>query len=222
MRHGIVGDVKIADMANGTGVRTTVFVAGCLFNCKNCFNKKLQNFNFGRENAEAIKQGKHVEGKFPRYYDKELEDTIIESLRPDYIEGITLLGGEPFMNTNVTVPLSQRVRAEFGSTKTIWSWTGYEWDELQEMISFDYPLSKEQGKLLNLIDVLVDGRYVDSIRQQDLEANQGRDIHFRGSSNQRIIDVQKSLATNTIVERVDIYGDEIVVDREGKDFKKMN
>lgn len=222
MRQGIVADVKTADSQNGLGYRVSAYVGGCLFNCRNCFNKKIQSFNYGRAHADAIKQGKSVEGKFPRYYDKELEDTIIENLRPSYIDGLTLLGGEPFMNTNVTIPLAERVRAEFGDTKTIWSWTGYEWEELQEMIAYDYPLSREQGKLLSLIDTLVDGRYVDSIRQADLKANNNRDIHFRGSSNQRIIDVKKSLATNTIVERVDIYGDEVIVDRTGKDFKKMN
>jgi len=220
MRKRIVADVKTADMANGDGVRTTVFVSGCLFACKNCFNQKLQNFNFGRDNAESIKQGEHVEGEFPRYYDKALEDKIIESLRPYYIKGITLLGGEPFMNTNITVPLARRVRKEFGNTKDIWSWTGYEWEELRDMTSLDFPLSKEQKELLSLIDVLVDGRYVDSIRQRDLKDNPDG-IHFRGSSNQRIINVPESLRTNTIVERTEFYEGEKIVSREGKNFKKM-
>jgi len=207
-------------MANGEGVRTTVFVSGCLFNCKNCFNRLLQDFNYGMDNAESIKKGEHVKGDFPRYYDKALEDDIIESMRPDYIEGLTLLGGEPFMNTNITVPLAKRVRKEFGNTKTIWSWTGYEWEELQNMMQSGLQLSIEQAKLLSLIDVLVDGRYVDSIRQQDLKDNpQG--INFRGSSNQRIIDVQASLKENKIVEMTRFYVGEKIVSRAGKDFKKM-
>lgn len=221
MRKGIVADVKTADMANGEGVRTTIFVSGCLqlFNCKNCFNKKLQNFNYGFDNAESVKNGKHVEGKFPRYYDKAIEDDIIESLKPSYIDGLTLLGGEPFMNTNITVRLTERVRKEFGDTKTIWSWTGYEWEELQEMLATDLPLAKQQAKLLSLIDVLVDGRYVDAIRQQDLKDNPDG-IHFRGSSNQRIIDVQKSLSTGKIVELNYLYENEKIVPRD-RDFKKM-
>ena len=219
MRKGIVADVKTSDFANGDGVRTTVFVSGCLFNCTNCFNKKLQNFNYGFDNAESVKKGKHVEGKFPRYYDSALEDEIIESLRPDYIDGLTLLGGEPFMNTNITVKLAERVRKEFGNTKTIWSWTGYEWEELQEMLMTDFPLAKQQAKLLSLVDVLVDGRYVDAIRQQDLKDNPDG-IHFRGSSNQRIIDVQKSLFTGKIVELNYLYENEKIVPR-GRDFKKM-
>lgn len=219
LRKGIVADVKIADMANGEGVRTTIFVSGCLFNCYNCFNKKLQNFNYGKENADSIKQGKHIDNDFPRYYDKELEDLIIDSLKPDYISGITLLGGEPFMNTNITVPLCERIRKEFKHTKTIWSWTGYEWEELMNMFQSGLPISKEQQKLLSLIDILVDGRYVDSIRKQDL-INNPQGIRFRGSSNQRIINVPKSLKTGLIVERKDLYTGEKIVERN-QDFKKI-
>ena len=218
-RKGIVADVKLADMANGEGVRTTVFVSGCLFNCYNCFNKKLQSFNYGMDNAESIKQGKHIQDEFPRYYDQELEDKIIESLKPSYIAGITLLGGEPFMNTNITVKLAERIRAEFGTSKTIWSWTGYEWEELMQMVKLDFPLSQQQNKLLNLIDVLVDGRYVDSIRQIDLQ-NNPQGINFRGSSNQRIIDVRASLSQDKIIERIDLYEGEVIVPRN-QDFKKL-
>ena len=218
-RKGIVADVKLADMANGEGVRTTIFVSGCLFNCYNCFNKKLQSFNYGMDNAESIKNGEHIKDEFPRYYDQELEDKIIESLKPSYIAGITLLGGEPFMNTNITVKLAERIRAEFGNSKTIWSWTGYEWEELMQMIKLDFPLSKEQNKLLNLIDVLVDGRYVDSIRQIDLQ-NNPQGINFRVSSNQRIINVRASLFQGEIIERTDLYEGEVIVPRD-QDFKKL-
>lgn len=171
------------------------------------------------DNAESIKQGKHVQDEFPRYYDQELEDKIIESLKPSYIAGVTFLGGEPFMNTNITVKLAERIRSEFGNSKTIWSWTGYEWEELMNMIQLDFPLSKQQNKLLNLIDVLVDGRYVDSIRQIDLQ-NNPQGINFRGSSNQRIIDVRASLSQDKIIERTDLYEDEVIVPRD-QDFKKL-
>lgn len=190
-----------------------------MFNCYNCFNKKLQDFNYGLAHADDVKAGKSVEGEFPRYYDKDLEDTIIESMRPNYVDGLTLLGGEPFMNTNVVVPLCKRVRKEFGNTKTIWSWTGYEWDELQDMVNAGFPLSIQQGELLSLIDVLVDGRYVDSIRQQDLKNNPDG-IHFRGSSNQRIIDVPSSLKQHKIVELTKFYEGEKIVPRD-RDFKKI-
>lgn len=218
-RLGIVADVKLADMANGEGVRTTVFVSGCLFNCYNCFNQKLKAFNYGKDNADSIKKGQHVDAEFPRYYDQELEDKVIKSLKPNYISGITLLGGEPFMNTNITVPLCERIRKEYGSSKTIWSWTGYEWEELMQMIQLDFPLSKQQNKLVHLIDVLVDGRYVDSIRQEDLK-NNPQGINFRGSTNQRIIKVPQSLAQHQIIERTDLYEDEKIVARD-RDFKKI-
>ena len=178
----------------------------------------MQNFNFGLDNAESLAESKS-KGQYPKFYDKAIEDEIIESLKPSYIAGLTLLGGEPFMNTNITVRLTERVRKEFGNTKNIWSWTGYEWEELQEMLATDFPLAKQQAKLLSLIDVLVDGRYVDAIRQQDLKDNPDG-IHFRGSSNQRIIDVQKSLSTGKIVELNYLYEDEKIVPRD-RDFKKM-
>jgi len=219
-RKGLVADVKTADMANGEGVRTTIFVSGCLFNCYNCFNKKIQDFNYGLAHADDVKAGKSVEGEFPRYYDKDLEDTIIESMEPTYVDGLTLLGGEPFMNTNILVPLCKRVRKEFGNIKTIWSWTGYEWEELQNMLQSGLPLSIEQAELLSLIDVLVDGRYIDSVRKLDLKRNHGHSPHFRGSSNQRIIDVKKSLCYNEIVEDKALYGKETIANRV-VDFKEL-
>src|SRR5699024_2407681 len=144
---------------------------------------------------------------------------IIERLKPNYISGITLLGGEPFMNTNITVPLCERIRKEYGSSKTIWSCTGYEWEELMQMIQLDFPLYKQQNKMMHLIDILVDGRYVDSIRQEELK-NNPQGINFRGSTNQRIIKVPQSLAQNQIIERTDLYEDEKIVARD-RDFKKI-
>ena len=219
-RKGIVGDVKIDDMSNGTGVRETIFVAGCLFNCFNCFNKNLQSFNYGKDIADNRSKGITLPGEFPKYYDDELEQTIIDNLRPDYIEGLTLLGGEPFMNTNITLRLAMKVREVFGNKKSIWSWTGYEWEELMGMIQTNTPLACEQARLLNLIDTLVDGRYVDSIRLLDIKRNNGEAVTFRGSSNQRIIDVSKSLISNSIVERRNIYKNEICVKRN-IDFNKL-
>lgn len=220
MRKGIVADVKLEDAASGFGYRSSIYIEGCIFSCVGCYNKKIQSFNYGKENADAIKAGKHVDKEFPRYYDQELEDIIIESLRPDYIAGLTLLGGEPFMNTNITLPLARRVRKEYGDSKTIWSWTGYEWDELLENINAGRELSMDQARLLRLIDVLVDGRYVDSIRQEDIKNNGPEGVTFRGSSNQRIINVPASLQAGKVIERTEFYEGEIIVPRD-RDFKKM-
>ena len=210
---GIIADVKGADMANGTGVRVTVFAGYCPLNCYNCFNRKIQSYNFG------LKEAKLDDDKFPKFYSEKVEDYIISLLKKDYVDGLTLLGGEPFLNVKSFLKLCNRVRAEYGDSKTIWSWTGFEWEELLEATKLNFPLSKSQREMLSLIDVLVDGRYVDSIRELDKSRN-NHEIHFRGSSNQRIIDVKKSLREKKIVEKNDIYGNEKIVNRT-VDFKML-
>ena len=114
----------------------------------------------------------------------ELEEQIIADLRNDYVQGLTLLGGEPFLNTDVCLQVVRRIRKEFGTTKDIWSWTGYTFDELLQD-------SEDKLELLSQIDILVDGRF--ELSKRDLK------LQFRGSSNQRIIDVQKSLESNQVM-----------------------
>lgn len=141
-------------------------MSGCLFNCPGCYNKAAQNFHYGTP------------------YTQDLEDQIIEDLGHDYVQGLTLLGGEPFLNTQVCLKLIKRVRQEFGHQKDIWSWSGYTWEELLQD-------SADKLEMLSLIDILVDGRFL--LAKKDLT------LQFRGSSNQRIIDVPKSLATGEVV-----------------------
>ena len=141
-------------------------MSGCLFNCPGCYNKAAQNFHYGTP------------------YTQELEDQIIEDLGHDYVQGLTLLGGEPFLNTQVCLKLIKRVRQEFGHQKDIWSWSGYTWEELLQD-------SADKLEMLSLIDILVDGRFL--LAKKDLTPQ------FRGSSNQRIIDVPKSLANGEVV-----------------------
>ncbi|KRN62197.1 anaerobic ribonucleotide reductase small subunit [Pediococcus inopinatus] len=117
-------------------------------------------------------------------YTQELEDQIMEDLSQDYVQGLTLLGGEPFLNTQVCIRICKRIRQEFGHTKDIWSWTGYNWDELLKD-------SDDKLEMLSLIDILVDGRF--------LEEKKDLTLQFRGSSNQRIIDVPKSLAADKVI-----------------------
>ena len=173
----------------------------------------MQNFSYGTQKKGTSQNG------FPKEYSEEVADYVVKLLSPSYIDGLTLLGGEPFMNGNVYVPLCKKVREVYGDSKTIWSWTGYEWDELLASTQLSFQISQEQRDLLSLIDVLVDGRYVDSIRKLDIDRN-GYSPHFRGSSNQRIIDVRESLRTGNIVERKDIYEKEIIVKRV-VDFKTL-
>lgn len=177
----LIADYKPNISVDGEGFRCSLYVSGCIFACKNCYNKSIQDFNVG----------------IP--YTQELEDRIIDDLSKSYISGLTLLGGEPMLNVDVCLQLANRVRHEFGQTKTIWCWTGYTWEELIESIECNTLNSKKQKELLSLLDVLVDGRYIDE--QRDTTGT----IKFRGSWNQKIIDVPNSLKNEKIIERTEFY-----------------
>lgn len=161
-----IADYKAFNFVDGEGVRNSLYVSGCLFACEGCFNKAVQNFNYGTPFTES------------------LMNQIIEDLSHDYVQGLTLLGGEPFLNTDVCLSIVKRVRETFGSAKDIWSWSGYTFEELL----LETP---DKLELLHSIDILVDGRFELAKRNLNLQ--------FRGSSNQRIIDVPKSLAAGKAV-----------------------
>ena len=164
--------IKNCDVANGTGVRVSLFVSGCTHHCKNCFNKEAWDFNYGNEFTE-----------------KE-ENLILEDLKPDYISGLSLLGGEPFeyQNQQGLAPLVKKVKQQYPDKK-IWCYTGYKFDkDILENMSKKYKCTNE---MLQNIDYLVDGEFVEELKSPKLR--------FKGSSNQRIIDVQKSLKENKIV-----------------------
>ena len=161
-----IADYKAFNFVDGEGVRNSLYVSGCLFACEGCFNKAVQNFNYGTPFTEP------------------LMNQIIEDLSHDYVQGLTLLGGEPFLNTDVCLSVVKRVRETFGSAKDIWSWSGYTFEELL----LETP---DKLELLHSIDILVDGRFELAKRNLNLQ--------FRGSSNQRIIDVPKSLAAGKAV-----------------------
>ena len=161
-----IADYKPFNFVDGEGIRCSIYVSGCKFLCPGCYNVASQNFHYGQP------------------YSQDLEDQIIEDMKKDYVQGLTLLGGEPFLNTQVCLRLCKRVREEFGHTKDIWSWSGYTFDELLKD-------SYDKLKLLSMIDILVDGRFMED--QKDLT------LQFRGSANQRIINVTKSLEENKVV-----------------------
>ena len=165
-RQKKIADYKAFNFVDGEGVRNSLYVSGCLFACEGCFNKAVQNFNYGTPFTES------------------LMNQIIEDLSHDYVQGLTLLGGEPFLNTDVCLSVVKRVRETFGSAKDIWSWSGYTFEELL----LETP---DKLELLHSIDILVDGRFELAKRNLNLQ--------FRGSSNQRIIDVPKSLAAGKAV-----------------------
>ncbi|CAI2548306.1 hypothetical protein AKUH4B507X_00300 [Apilactobacillus kunkeei] len=161
-----IADYKPFNFVDGEGIRCSIYVSGCKFLCPGCYNVASQNFHYGQP------------------YSQDLEDQIIEDMKKDYVQGLTLLGGEPFLNTQVCLRLCKRVREEFGHTKDIWSWSGYTFDELLKD-------SYDKLKLLSMIDILVDGRFMED--QKDLT------LQFRGSANQRIINVPKSLEEKKVV-----------------------
>lgn len=165
------GEIKNYDIANGEGVRVSLFVSGCTHHCKNCFNPETWSFEYGKP------------------FTKETEDYIIECLSPDYIDGLSLLGGEPFepQNQEVLLPFLRRVKNELPN-KNIWCYTGYLFDS--ELLSESRARCEFTDEMLSLIDVLVDGEFVQTLHDISLA--------FRGSSNQRIIDVKKSLETGEV------------------------
>ena len=165
-------DIKIADVANGKGVRVSLFVSGCNHHCKGCFNAQAWDFNYGKEFTE-----------------KEI-DRILDDLNHPYVAGLSLLGGEPleYSNQKGLLPLVKKVKEKFPD-KNIWCYTGYKFDDDIEGNMFEN--WSETKELMKYIDVVVDGKFEEDKKDLNLK--------FRGSRNQRIIDVQKSLQTHQII-----------------------
>ena len=165
-------EIKTCDIANGPGIRVTLFVSGCTHRCQNCFNEETWDFQYGKPFTE------------------ETENALIDALRPAYIRGLTLLGGEPLEHTNQRglLPFIRRVKKELPG-KDIWCYTGYtfETDVLGKMCAG----WEETEELLSYFDVLVDGVFVQE--KKDLG------LRFRGSSNQRLIQVSESLREGNVV-----------------------
>ena len=166
-------NIKYCDIANGNGVRTTLFVSGCTHHCKECFQPETWDFNYGELFTDRV------------------ADEIIESLKPDYVDGLTLLGGEPWepSNQEALYPFLRKVKEAYPD-KTIWAFSGYTWEELtdpeNERCHTEYTMP-----MLSLVDILVDGEF--HIEEKNLT------LRFRGSSNQRIINVTESLEKNEVV-----------------------
>lgn len=164
--------IKPVDIANGEGVRVTLFVSGCRHHCKNCFNPDQWDFSYGKE------------------FNDKVIDEILSYMAPDYIAGLTLLGGEPFEKENQEglLKLLKAVKQKYPN-KNIWSYTGFVLDK--ELWGKSRASGKNADEMLKYIDVLVDGRFVEDLKNITLR--------FRGSSNQRIIDVPASLKKHEVV-----------------------
>lgn len=166
------GEIKNCDIANGVGVRVTLFVSGCTNHCEKCFQPQTWDFDFGNE------------------FTPEVEEKILVMLSPDYINGLTLLGGEPFepSNQRTLLPFVKRVREKYPE-KSVWAFSGFTYEEL--VGEGTHPHCEITDELLGLLDVLVDGRFVYEMRNISLR--------FRGSENQRIIDLKKTREQNEII-----------------------
>ncbi len=166
------GNIKKQDIANGEGVRVTLFVSGCTNHCKNCFQPQTWDFEYGT------------------LFTKDTEKEILEALKPSYIKGLTLLGGEPFepSNQRTLVQLLKKVKETYPD-KDIWSFTGFILD--QDLLEGGRKHIEVTDELLSYIDVLVDGPFI--------EEQKNISLAFRGSENQRVIDLKKSFAQKEIV-----------------------
>lgn len=164
--------IKEIDVANGPGIRVSLFVSGCTHHCKGCFNPETWNFNYGDD------------------FTPEVEDRILEAMKPAYIKGFSLLGGEPFepQNQEALLPFLRRVKAAYPN-KTIWCYSGYDFEK--DMLTGNLGPWEVTHEMLTLIDVLVDGEFV-------LE-KKNPNLRFRGSENQRVIRVADSLNSDTVV-----------------------
>lgn len=173
--------IKNCDIANGPGVRVSLFVSGCRHHCKGCFNEIAWDFDYGSAFTE------------------DTIEMILKMLAPDHIQGLTLLGGEPFEPENQPelVKLLRRVKEQYPN-KSIWAFSGYLFDK--DILPCRLGPAEITQEFISYIDVLVDGRFVEE--KKDLS------LHFRGSSNQRLIDVKKSIEGNQIVLWQDWQGNE--------------
>lgn len=166
------GTIKNIDIADGPGVRVTLFVSGCTNHCPECFQPETWDFDYGQPFTSGT------------------EEELLNFLRPDYIQGLTLLGGDPFEpeNQRTLLPFLERVRRELPQ-KDVWAYTGFTWEALHT--DGAHPRCEVTDRMLSLLDVLVDGPFV--------QAEKDIGLRFRGSANQRVIDVPRTLETGGVV-----------------------
>ena len=164
--------IKKCDVANGPGVRVSLFVSGCNHHCKGCFNPEAWDFNYGNEFTE-----------------KE-QNEVLDALKPEYVKGLSLLGGEPLepKNQEGLLPIVKKAK-ELYPDKPIWCYTGYLFDD--QVLNNMSKTNETTHELLKYLDYVVDGKFVEELKNPSLQ--------FRGSSNQRIIDVKKTLQEHKVV-----------------------
>ena len=173
-----IAKVKKWDIANGRGIRTSIFFSGCDFHCPGCFNSEIWDFDIGEQ------------------FTREFYESVIKPTINEHVSGISLLGGEPLHPKNIraTRQLCEWFKQDFPE-KSIWLWTGYSFEEVVTLKPYNGNTAMDMNVLLDLVDVIIDGQFIES--EKDLT------LHWRGSRNQRVIDLQKSLAKHEIVLYLD-------------------
>lgn len=161
------GKLNSMDVANGPGIRVSIFFSGCTHRCLNCFNSDLWDFHYGKP------------------FTTDTIQTIIKLMEPEYISGLSILGGEPFQSIPPMISLIEAVKSAYPN-KTIWIWTGYLFEKIKVMMT-----ETDADAIFKNVDVIVDGPYKDELSDLTLK--------FKGSSNQRLIDVKKTIEKNEIV-----------------------
>ncbi len=165
------GNIKFYDIANGEGIRTSLFVSGCTFECPGCFNSESQSFTYGQ------------------LYTEETEKLILDQVAKPYIAGLSILGGDPLcQDPDGIAQLTHLCQEVHKLGKNVWIWTGYTWENIRFKF-LQHPDSNFANLIYN-IDILVDGPFIESMKDPN--------IHWRGSRNQRVIDVQASYPTGQI------------------------
>ena len=168
--------VKYCDIANGLGCRTVLFVSGCRNACKGCFQPETWAFDYGKP------------------FDETIQKEIIDSLAPDYVQGITLLGGDPFEEENqkALLPFMKKLKEQYPN-KDVWAYTGYIYDK--DLVKDGRKHTQDTDELLSTIDVLVDGPFIEERKNIMLK--------FRGSDNQRVIDLKQTIENDKIILKME-------------------
>lgn len=162
------------DISNGTGIRVSLFLSGCNFHCPDCFNQESQSFDYGKP------------------YTEDTHNTILDLVSNPYVSGLSILGGDPlWQDESGLIDLIRLAYAVRAKNKTIWIWSGFTWEEIMNISKKSSIEAQLRWKLMKSCDVFVDGRFEKNLKDLTLK--------WRGSSNQRVIDVQQSLANNKII-----------------------
>ena len=166
--------IKHWDIANGEGIRVSLFVSGCKFHCKDCFNEEAQDFNYGK------------------LYTQDTEDELIKLVSDPHIDGLSILGGDPlWQDVSGLHDLCVLVYKIKQLGKNVWLWSGFKWENIMHPLKQPDAIKLGQQTLISLCDVFIDGKF--EINNKDLR------LQWRGSKNQRVIDIRKSLSQGTVI-----------------------